>query len=194
MSLNVNFLRAFPLDEEAVSRILAAHQQELDTLTAERDAAREAAADHEMTLAERDSAREESARHAADAEQLRTEMERFRQEVHEERTSAGRRSALNAALREAGANELAIPLLSQAIATTEDDWDGVTLRDAAATLSPLRQQYGAFFSAPVPIPTVRVTPPLAPTRPLTQADLRTMSATDINRHWPQVRQALRLPD
>ncbi len=194
MSLNARFLRSFPLDDEAVERILSAHQAEMDALNAECEAARAALSEQEKALHERDEYREQAAAHQAEAEQLREELAQFRQQVHEERTASGRQAALSAALTEAGANAQAVPLLAQAVRTTEADWDGVSLRDASAAIGPVVSQYAAFFSAPTPIPTVRITPPLAPARNLTQADLRTMSAQEINQHWPQVRQALRVPD
>ena len=99
------------------------------------------------------------------------------------------RTAIREALRSAGANELALPLLAQAVQTTESDWDGTALRETADVLTPVLEQYGAFFSHPIPIPTDPVSPPLDGSA-LSREDIRIMSAEEINRNWSQVSSAL----
>ena len=190
MSLTRKLLREMELTDEAIGRILAAHHEAVDALTLQRDDALAAAADHEQTVAERDVLRTEAAAHHAEAERLRTELEDFRQQVHQERTEASRRAALHEALLHAGANEQAIPLLAQAVRTSEEDWAGAVLLDAQHTLAPVIRDYAGFFSSPVPLPTERITPPLHPTGTLTHEDLKAMTAEEINQNWLQVRSAL----
>lgn len=193
MTLTRKLLRELELNDETIERILAAHTEAVDALCIERDEARQAAAALEQTTAERDALRETAANHQQEAERLRGEFELFRQQVHAERTAEGRESAIREALRRAGANELALPLLAQAVKTDEADWDGVALREGADVLSPVIRQYGAFFSQPVPIPNDRVSPPLDGSA-LSREDVRVMSAEEINRNWHQVRSALMLHD
>lgn len=191
MTLNRKLLRELELNDETIERILAAHTEAVDALCAERDAAQKAAEALGETAAERDALREAAATHQQEAERLRGEFALFREQVHAERTAEGRASAIREALRHAGANELALPLLAQAVKTTEEDWDGVALREGADVLSPVIGQYGAFFSQPVPIPTDRVSPPLDGSA-LSREDVRAMSPEEINQNWHQVRSALML--
>ncbi len=191
--LNRKLLREMGVPDDAVERILSLHHEALDPLQTELDEARVALTDHAAVLAERDELRNTAAENEAHAARVQTELDDFRQQVHHERTEQGRTAALHEALRQAGANEQAIPLLAQAIHTTEDDWQDTTLIDAVRTLTPVASEYGAFFSEPVQLPTERCTPPLSPSNLLTREDLRAMTAEEINQNWSQVRQALQLP-
>lgn len=189
MTLTRKLLRELELNDEAIEHILAAHTEAVDALCSERDEARQAAAALEQAAAERDALRETAANHQQEAERLRSEFDLYRRQVDEERTAQGRKSAIREALRKAGANELALPLLAQAVSTTEADWDGAELRMGADVISPVVRQYGAFFAQPIPLPTDRCSPPLDGSA-LTREDVRGMSAEEINRNWSQVRSAL----
>lgn len=194
MSLNRKVLRELKLEDDVIEQVLSLHHEAVDALRTELDEAVAAAAGREEAVAQAEALRSESAAHQEEAARLQTELDAFRRQVHEERTAAGRQSALEEALRQAGANEYAVPLLAQAIQTSEEDWDGASLTDAAHTLAPVTEQYAAFFSEPVPLPTQRVTPPLSSAALLTHQDLRAMTAEEINQNWSQVRQALQLPE
>lgn len=193
MSLTRRLLRELELSDNAIERIIAAHAESIDALRTERDEARTALAQHEQAVSERDALREEAAAHQADAERLRTELDAFRQQVAAERTQAIRRNALCQALTRAGANPQAVPLLAQAVTTSDEDWAEDRLLDEDAALRSVREQYAPFFSKPRHLPTDRITPPLQPGGDLSLADVQRMSAEEINRHWAQVRSALMHP-
>ena len=142
MSLTRKLLRELQLTDDAAERIIAAHVETVDAIRQERDALSAESAGHQ----------EESAR-------LRSEYDSYRRQVEQERLAQARADAIAQALRHAGANEQAIPLLAATLQTTDEDWEGAALRDAAATLFPVKTRYGAFFAQPVPIPTSRVSPP-----------------------------------
>lgn len=120
---------------------------------------------------------------------VRSEFDAFRQAADAERTARQRQDVIRAALQRAGANTQAIDLLAMAVATTEDDWEGDALRDEAAALSSVRERYAAFFSAPAPLPTDPIAPPLTGAN-LTLADVRCMSADEINDNWSLICAAL----
>jgi len=189
MSLTRRLLRELALNDDAIERIIAAHVETVDALRSERDEARSAAAALEQTAAERDELHEAAMTHQQEAQRLQAEYEMYRHQVETERTAQGRANAIREALRSAGANELALPLLAQAVQTTESDWDGTALRETADVLTPVLEQYGAFFSHPIPIPTDPVSPPLDGSA-LSREDIRIMSAEEINRNWSQVSSAL----
>lgn len=193
MSLTRKLLRELELSDNAIERIIAAHAESIDALRTERDEARTALAQHEQAVSERDALREEAAAHQADAQRLRTELDAFRQQVSAERTRAVRHSALCQALSRAGANPHAVPLLAQAVTTTDEDWNEDRLLDEEAVLHAVREQYAPFFAKPRQLPTDRITPPLQPGGDLSREDVQRMSAEEINRHWPQVRSALMHP-
>ena len=166
MSLTRKLLKELELNENAIERIIAAHAETVDALKQERDAQQGQAAT------------------------LRTEYAAYRTQVEEERRTAARREALTRALTAQGANPNALPLLLDAIVLPEEAWQEDALRDAAASLQPWRAKYGALFAARSPIPVTRVCPPVHGGGALTSADVKRMSAEDINRHWSAVKTAL----
>ena len=158
MSLIRELLDDLGLPVAIRDRLLAAHEEALDTQ------------------------RTETAR-------IRSEFDAFRQTTQAERTARQRQDVIRAALRRAGANEQAVDLLALAVSTTAEDWDGDALRDEAAALAPVRGQYAAFFATPAPLPTDPISPPLSGAG-LTLADVRAMSADEINDNWSLIRAAL----
>lgn len=165
MALTRRLLKELELNDETIERIIAAHAETVTALQAQAES------------------------HQGEARRIQGELDAFRQQVEGERTGMLREQALQAALRRAGANEHAVPLLARTLETQEGDWDGANLRDEAAFLSPVRAQYAAFFSQPQPIPTDRISPPLDGGM-LSLEDVRRMSAEEINRNWSQVCSAL----
>lgn len=189
MSLTRKLLKELELNEEAIERIIAAHADTVDALRTERDAALAAVSAREDAAAERDALRQAAANHLQEAERLRNEYDDYRRQVEGERTAARREAVLRSALSRAGANEQAIPLLAKAVVTAEEDWENDALRDEAAALAAVRETYAAFFAQPQPLPTDSFSPPLEGGR-LTCEEIRRMSAEEINRNWTQVQDAL----
>ena len=189
MSLTRKLLKELELNEEAIERIIAAHADTVDALRTERDAALAAVSAREDAAAERDALRQAAANHLQEAERLRNEYDDYRRQVEGERTAAMREAVLRSALSRAGANEQAIPLLAKAVVTAEEDWENDALRDEAAALAAVRETYAAFFAQPQPLPTDPFSPPLEGGR-LTCEEIRRMSAEEINRNWTQVQDAL----
>lgn len=173
MSLTRKLLKELELNESAVERIIAAHVDTVDALRQERDAA---LSQSEAQLAETAAAREELAAYRAQVEQTRQ--------------ASARRAALTEALVAQGANPQALPLLLDAITLPEEAWQGDSLADAPAALHPFRAKYPGLFAQKSPIPVTKVAPPLRSGGLLTPADVKRMSADDINRNWSAVRKAL----
>lgn len=173
MSLTRKLLKELELNEDAVERIIAAHVETVDALRQERDAA----------LSQRDAQQAEtaSAREALSAFQAATEQQQ---------RSAARRAALASALAEHGANPQATELLLDAITLPEESWDGAKLLDARAAMQRYQAQYPGLFARKNPIPVTRVSPPISGGGALTHADVKRMSASDINRNWSAVKTAL----
>ncbi len=174
MSLTRKLLKELELDDNAIERIIAAHVDTVDALRQERDAA---LAQSEAQQAETASAREE--------------LTAYRAATEQERHASARRSALAEALANQGANPQALPLLLDAIALPEDAWDGDKLQNADAALQACRVKYPGLFAKKNPMPVTRVSPPLSGGGALTHADVKRMSASDINRNWSAVQKALR---
>lgn len=173
MSLTRKLLKELELNDNAIERIIAAHVEVTDALREERDAA---LAQSEAQLGQTAAAQEA--------------LSAYRAQVEQEQHAAARRLALTSALTAQGANVQALPLLLDAISLPEDAWRGDALADAAAALQPYRARYSGLFAAKSPIPVTRVAPPLAAGGLLTHADVKRMSANDINRHWSAVQKAL----
>ncbi len=193
MSLTRKLLKELELTDAAVERIIAAHVDTVNALREERDNALAQSAAYADAARERDEYRTLAESRAQEASCAREELLTYQAQVTKERHEATRRSALTEALAAQGANPQAIPLLLDAIALPEDDWNGEALKDAAASLQPWRAKYSALFAIKSPLPVTRVAPPLNAGGALTPADVKRMSAEDINRSWGAVQKALRTP-
>lgn len=173
MSLTRKLLKELELNEEAIERIIAAHVDTVDALKQETQEARSAA---ELQQAQ--------------ALAVQEELTAYREQVEQEQHASARRCALAEALTSQGANAAALPLLLETVALPEEAWNGDTLTDPAAILTPIRAKYAGLFAARKPIPITRVSPPLNGGGQLTHADVKRMSAHDINRNWSAVKSAL----
>lgn len=190
MSLTRKLLKELELNDNAVERIIAAHVETVDALRQERDSALTRAMAVEATVQERDELRALAEERRIEAASARDELSAYQAQVEEERHQASRRSALAQALTAQGANANALPLLLDTISLAEEEWDGDTLRSAAEALQPYRAKYSALFSVKSPIPVTKVAPPVTSGGILTHADVKRMSANDINRNWNAVKTAL----
>lgn len=189
MSLTRKLLRELELNDNVVERIIAAHVETVDALRQERDAALARATAIESSVQERDELRALAEARLNEASAARDELSAYRTQVAEERHQASRRSALAQALTAQGANANALPLLLDAISLSEEDWEGDTLR-SAEVLQPYRAKYSALFSVKSPVPITKIAPPVNAGGTLSPADVKRMSATDINRNWSAVKTAL----
>ena len=190
MSLTRRLLKELELENSAIERLIAAHAETVDALRQERDAALTRANQIEVSQQEREELRTQLASRTQEAADLQADYAAYRAQVEGERRTAARRAALTEALTAQGANPQALPLLLDAIQLPEEAWQEDALPDAAATLQPWRAKYGALFAAKSPIPVTRVSPPLTGGGLLTPADVKHMSAEDINKHWSAVKTAL----
>lgn len=173
MSLTRKLLKDLELNENAIEQIIAAHVETVDALKQERDAAQ----------AQRDAQQGETAA-------VQAEYAAYRSQVEEARRLSARREALSQALTAQGANPNALPLLLDAIHLPEEAWQDDKLTDASEALQPWRAKYGALFAMKNPIPVTKVRPPITAGGLLTHADVKRMSASDINRNWSAVKTAL----
>ena len=173
MSLTRKLLKELELDNSAIERIITAHVETVDALKQEA-----AAATTQLT----------AARESAAA--LQADYDAYRTRVETEKRLTARHQALTAALTEAGANPQALPLLLDAIILPEEAWQDNTLANPAEALYPWRTKYAALFQVKSPLPVTKVQPPIHTGGLLTPADVKHMSADDINKHWSAVKTAL----
>lgn len=193
MSLTSNELSALGLPDAAVERVLLLHEESLASLTQERDAWREAAAQLDAVTRERDELTQQLAamRVSLEEEQrLRAEEAAQREARDTAQREAEMRRAAEEALLARGANPKAAPLLARCLppdALSAGDAPG----DMDALLDALNAQYPDFFQPPRTVGTPQISPPAAPQPTLTAQDLQRMSEEEINRNWQTVKQALR---
>lgn len=173
MSLTRKLLKELELDPSAIERIISAHAETVDALKQEA-----AAATAQLTAAQER------------ATALQADYDAYRTQVEDEKRLSARHQALTAALTEAGANPQALPLLLDAITLPEEAWQGNAIVNPAEALHPWRTKYAALFQVKSPLPVTRVAPPIHTGGLLTPADVKRMSAEDINRHWSAVKTAL----
>lgn len=173
MSLTRKLLKEMELSSSVIERIISAHAETVDALKQEAAAA---------------SAQLASAQERAAA--LQADYDAYRSHAENEQRLAARQQALSAALTQAGANPQALPLLLDAITLPEEAWQDNALSNPAEALYPWRTKYAALFQVKSPLPVTRVQPPVPTGGLLTHADVKRMSADDINRHWSAVKTAL----
>lgn len=125
----------------------------------------------------------------AEGARIQSEFDAFRRETERQRVREQRRAVICDALKAAGANEQAIPLLAMAVQTDEEDWQGASLRDPQSVLCQVRSEYAGFFSRSVPLPTDPLAPPLEGGT-FSLEDVRRMSPDEINENWSHIRNAL----
>ena len=170
MSLTRKLLRELRLDDPAVDRIIAAHVETVDALRAERD---------------------EALARAAEADRVQANFDAYRARIDADRLASRRQAVLRGALLESGANPHAVDLLAEALRLPDEAWDDAALKDPAAALAPVREQYAALFAQPVAIPTPPLNPPGGSPAPLTREDVGRMSEQEILANWGAVQSALK---
>ena len=173
MSLTRKLLKELELDNNTIEQIISAHVETVDALKQE---AAETAA--QLTAAQENAAA------------LQADYDAYRSQTETEKRLAARHQALTAALTEAGANPQALPLLLDAITLPEEAWQENKLSNPEEALYPWRTKYAALFQVKRPLPVSKVRPPIHSGGLLTPADVKRMSADDINRHWSAVKTAL----
>ena len=173
MSLTRKLLKELELSPSAIERIISAHAETVDALKQEA-----AVATTQLTAAQENAA------------SLQADYDAYRTQIETEKRLTARQQALTAALTEAGANPQALPLLLDAIALPEEAWQENALTNPAEALYPWRTKYAALFQVKSPLPVTRVAPPIHAGGLLTPADVKRMSADDINKHWSAVKNAL----
>ena len=183
MALTRKLLKDMQLEDEKIEQIIAAHVATIEALKAERDAA--------LTENEELHAQVEQLSTASQsAAEVQAAFDAYRTQIETEKRLTARQQALTAALTEAGANPQALPLLLDAITLPEEAWQDNALTNPAEALYPWRTKYAALFQVKSPLPVTRVAPPIHSGGLLTPADVKRMSAEDINRHWNAVKSAL----
>lgn len=173
MSLTRKLLKELELDPSVIERIISAHAETVDALKQEA-----AAAATQLTAAQEN------------ASAIQADYAAYRSQIETGQRLSARHQALTAALTEAGANPQALPLLLDAIALPEEAWQDNTIVNPAEALYPWRTKYAALFQVKSPLPVTQVQPPIHSGGMLTPADVKRMSAEDINRHWHAVKNAL----
>ncbi len=190
MSLTRKLLKELELNDNAIERIIAAHVDTVDALRTERDDALSRLTQAESALGDQEALRLQAEENAQAASSAREALEAYRAQTEQDRHRDARRAALTDALTKQGANQHALPLLLDTVQLPEEAWSGDALKDADASLQPVRAKYAALFAAKSPLPVAKVQPPIHGGGILTPADVKRMSASDINRHWSAVRTAL----
>lgn len=179
MPLTQAMLDEWQVDPACAERILQAHTHALQELVQQRDALAEQLSTMTDVLTQRDQA-------VADANASRDAL----RSLQAEQQRLNRQNHMRETLLSSGANPQAINLLLLAMPQTEDAFDGDHLRTPEAQIASIRQQYPAFFSEPIYLPTDPVSPPISVTAPITREDVRRMSQTEINQNWSTIRSLL----
>lgn len=191
MALTRKFLKSLGLDEDKVDSIIEAHTESTDALKKQRDEAADKIAELESITKERDSLKAQLEK-AGDAAKVQAEFDAYKDSVAKEKANAGKKSAVIAALKNAGvAREEFVDLLIGKIDMEQVEMDGETAKNADALIEPLKASYSGCFGKTETLGTPPVAPPSGGGKTFTREQLKNMSADEINANWDAVQSALK---
>ena len=191
MALTRKFLKSLGLDEDKVDSIIEAHTESTDALKKQRDEASDKIAELESITKERDSLKAQLEK-AGDAAKVQAEFDAYKDSVAKEKANAGKKSAVIAALKNAGvARDEFVDLLIGKIDLEQVEMDGETAKNADALIEPLKSSYSGCFGKTETVGTPPVAPPSGGGKTFTREQLKNMSADEINANWDAVQSALK---
>lgn len=187
MALTRAFLRGLQLTDEQVSAIIEAHAETVDGLKAVNS---DLQGKLDAAAADAEKAKDFESQYNT----VSKELESYRAEVEGEAARRAKQDAYKALLIDAGVSGKRIDAImrcdSDAIDALEiDDAGGV--KDAETVTSAIKESWGDFITSAAVVPAAPVaTPPTAPAASYSAADLRGMSAAEINANWDAVKASL----
>lgn len=197
MALTRKFLKAMGIEDEKIDQIIEAHTDTVDGLKADIDlykADAKALPDIQKKLeqarADLEAGKKDS--YKAKYDLLKEEFESYKNEQNQKETKAAKETAYRALLKEVGISEKRLDAVMKVsdMSTVELDDKGA-IKGADKLRNSVKTEWSDFISTTATKGADIANPPSNnPNRTYTTADIRRMSAAEINQNWDSIKASL----
>lgn len=191
MALTRKMLKALGLSEETIETIVEAHVETVGAISRERDDYKAKAESVETVTRERDSYKEKAEK-SGDAAKVQAEFDAYKAGVEKRELNARKTTALDAAFKAAGvARDVfrAKMLKTWDMDTVELD-EGGKIKDMDGVNAAIQKDWSDFIATSEDMPLPPNNPPGGGGQKFTVADIKKMSAEEINKNWEAISRAL----
>ena len=193
MSLTRKMLKAMGIEEEKIDQIIEAHSETVDSLKADRDSYKgdaEKLKDVQKELDDLKAKGDDGWKEKHD--RLKDEFDKYKTDVQEKETKAAKEAAYRAILKDANLSEKGIEK-----AVKYADWDKIELgedgklKDANDHIKAVRDEWSEYVTTTTTTGAKTSTPPVNnPAKNYTTAEIKNMSAAEINANWDSIKASL----
>ena len=193
MSLTRKMLKAMGIEEEKIDQIIEAHSETVDSLKADRDSYKEDAEklkDVQKELDDLKAKGDDGWKEKHD--RLKKEFDQYKNDVQAKETKAAKEAAYRAILKDANLSEKGI---EKAIKYAE--WDKIELgedgklKGANDHIKAVREEWAEYVTTTTTTGAKTSTPPANnPAKNYTTAEIKNMSAAEINANWDSIKASL----
>ena len=193
MSLTRKMLKAMGIEEEKIDQIIEAHSETVDSLKADRDSYKEDAEKLKDVQKELDELKAKGDDGWKDKyEKLKGEHEQYKSDVLAKETHAAKEAAYRAILKDANLSEKGIEK-----AVKYADWDKIEidsdgkLKGANDHIKAVKEEWAEYVTTTTTTGAKTSTPPANnPAKNYTTAEIKNMSAAEINANWDSIKASL----
>ena len=193
MSLTRKMLKAMGIEEEKIDQIIEAHSETVDSLKADRDSYKEDAEKLKDVQKELDELKAKGDDGWKDKyEKLKGEHEQYKSDVLAKETHAAKEAAYRAILKDANLSEKGIEK-----AIKYADWDKIELgadgklKGANDHIKAVKEEWAEYVTTTTTTGAKTSTPPANnPAKNYTTAEIKNMSAAEINANWDSIKASL----
>ena len=193
MSLTRKMLKAMGIEEEKIDQIIEAHSETVDSLKADRDSYKEDAEklkDVQKELDDLKAKGDDGWKEKHD--RLKDEFDKYKNDVQEKETKAAKEAAYRAILKDANLSEKGIEK-----AVKYADWDKIEigedgkLKGASDHIKAVRDEWAEYVTTTTTTGAKTSNPPANNhAKNYTTADIKNMSAAEINANWDSIKASL----
>ena len=193
MSLTRKMLKAMGIEEEKIDQIIEAHSETVDSLKADRDSYKEDAEklkDVQKELDDLKAKGDDGWKEKHD--RLKAEFDQYKNDVQAKETKAAKEAAYRAILKDANLSEKGIEK-----AVKYADWDKIELgedgklKGANDHIKAVREEWAEYVTTTTTTGAKTSTPPANnPAKNYTTAEIKNMSAAEINANWDSIKASL----
>ena len=193
MSLTRKMLKAMGIEEEKIDQIIEAHSETVDSLKADRDSYKEDAEklkDVQKELDDLKAKGDDGWKEKHD--RLKDEFDKYKTDVQAKETKAAKEAAYRAILKDANLSEKGI---EKAVKYAE--WDKIELgedgklKGANDHIKAARYEWAEYVTTTTTTGAKTSTPPANNhAKNYTTADIKNMSAAEINANWDSIKASL----
>ena len=193
MSLTRKMLKAMGIEEEKIDQIIEAHSETVDSLKADRDSYKEDAEKMKAAQKELDDLKAKGddgwkEKH----DRLKEEFDQYKNDVQAKETKAEKEAAYRAILKDANLSEKGIEK-----AVKYADWDKIELdtdgklKGANDHIKAVREEWAEYVTTTTTTGAKTSTPPANNhAKNYTTAEIKNMSAAEINANWDSIKASL----